>query len=95
MTDSNSTAPDTNALLAARQERGEQLRALVISWQENKTFVHALAEQSKAVEEGKFKLNEDWCIMADEILGAYMSQPKLTAWDEEKPDDGPKLVLPS
>jgi hypothetical protein len=89
-----------DALQAARQDRGEQLRALVVSWDEDKTFLLALNEQQRAIEEGKFALNEDWCVMADEILGAYMSRPQMTAWDGEgeapnkKTDDGPKLILP-
>ena len=86
-----------NSTNEARERRGKELRALVVSWNEQKSFLLALNEQELAIEEGKFAPNEDWSIMADEILGAFMSQPKMTAWDEkpeEKQDDGPKLILP-
>ena len=81
----------------AQKERGEQLRALVVSWHDDKTFVEALAEQTKAIEAGTFAPNDDWGIMANEIYAAYTSQPRMTAWDNEteKPPEGPKLVLPS
>jgi hypothetical protein len=82
---------------AARRDRGEQLRALIVSWNEDKTFLLALNEQQRAIEEGSFELNEDWCIMADEILGAYLSQPKMD-WPDEKQEapqvEGPKIIIP-
>ena len=78
-----------------RKDRGEQLRALVVSWAENKTFLLVLNEQQRAIEDGEFSLNEDWCIRADEILGSFMAAPKMTAWDEdEKKDDGPRIIIP-
>jgi len=85
-----------DALRQAQKERGEQLRALVISWHENKTFVEALAEQTKQIEIGAFAPNDDWGVMANEIYVAYTAQPRMTAWDNEteKPPEGPKLILP-
>jgi len=82
---------------AARRDRGAQLRALVVSWAENKTFVEVLRDQQQQIDEGKFQPNEDWNIMADEILGAYASQSKMTDWDdatEPKQPAGPKLIIP-
>ena len=84
-------------LQEARQDRGEQLRALVVSWDESKTFLLALNQQQRSIEDGEFAVNEDWAVMADEILGAYMSRPKMN-WpegEEEPKDDGPKLILPA
>lgn len=78
----------------ARRERGNQLRALVVSWTEQTTFVDALREQQATIDAGTFTPNEDWSVMADEILGGYMSQPRMTAWDGDKKDDGPKLIVP-
>ena len=77
----------------ARAERGAQLRALIVSWDEDKTFIQALSEQQEKIDAGAFTPAEDWAIMADEILGAYMSRPKME-WPEEKPDDGPKIITP-
>jgi hypothetical protein len=71
------------ALMKARQRRGEQLRALIVSWHEEKSFVEALTEQDEQVVEGKLALNDDWCVMSDEIYAAYMSQLRMTAWDDQ------------
>jgi len=84
-------------LRAARLDRGEQLRALILSWAQDKTFLLVLNEQQREIEEGKFQLSEDWCVMADEILGAYMSQPKMNWPKEQQPEpepEGPKIILP-
>ena len=86
----------------ARRDRGEQLRALVVSWAEDKTFLLVLNEQQREIEEGKLTLNPEWEQVADEILGGFMAQPAnqtLTAWDGDgedpnKQDDSPKLILP-
>lgn len=81
----------------ARRDRGEQLRALVVSWQEDKTFLHVLNQQQRDIEEGKFEMHDDWCVMADEILGRFISVPKMDWPDEnqEAPqDEGPKIIIP-
>ena len=80
----------------SKLKRGAELRALIVSWDEQTTFNEALAEQTKRVEEGTFAPSSDWGEIADEILGSYLARKRMTAWDDEpKPkDDGPKLVLP-
>jgi hypothetical protein len=81
---------------ADRRDRGEQLRALVVSWDEGKTFLLALNEQQREIEEGRFELNDGWYVMADEILGTYLSRPQMK-WDEKKEepkDEGPKIIIP-
>lgn len=83
-------------LQAVRKDRGEQLRALVVSWAEDKTFLAVLNEQQRKIEEGKLTLNPEWEQVADEILGGLMSQAKMT-WPEEQQeskDDGPKIIIP-
>jgi len=81
-----------------RKERGEQLRALVVSWNDDSTFVDALKKQQGEIDAGTLTLNPEWEQVADEILGGYMTvQAQLTAWDEAKKkeeDTGPKLILP-
>lgn len=79
-----------------RKERGAQLRALVVSWDERRTFLDVLAEQQKQIDEGKFSPSEEWSVAADEILGYYMSRPKMTAWDEksEPSPPQPKIIIP-
>jgi hypothetical protein len=87
-----------------RKERGAQLRALVVSWDEGKTFVDVLRDQQEKIDAGTFAPSEEWSVAADEILGFYMSRPKMTAWDEKKPaevplnrpdcDSGPRLIIP-
>jgi hypothetical protein len=57
----------------ARQLRGQQLRALVVSWHEEKEFSEVFEAQAKQIEEGELTLNEAWYATADEILGGYMS----------------------
>ena len=86
------------SLEAARKERGAQLRALVVSWHEGKTFLEALAAQQVRIDDEGFEPADDWSVMADEILGQYTavaSQPKME-WPDEKPPEpeGPKLVIP-
>jgi len=83
----------------AKRDRGVQLRALVVSWSEQKTFVEALREQQVQIDAGTLTLNPEWEQVADEILGGFMTvQAQLTAWDEaEKKREeaaGPKLILP-
>ena len=82
-------------LETARRDRGAQLRALVVSWQEGKTFLEVLADQQKQIDAGGWAPSDEWGQMAEEILAIYMSIPKMTAWDNtEHEDEGPKLVLP-
>lgn len=79
----------------ARKERGEQLRALVVSWAEDKTFVQVLGEQQAKIDSGELTLNEDWAVMADEILGGYMSyNPQQMQWPEGEQDNTPKIIVP-
>lgn len=75
------------AMRQAQQERGEQLRALIISWHEDKTFLLALNTQQREIEEGTLEVNTDWGIMANEVYAAYTSQPRMTAWDDESDDE--------
>lgn len=85
-----------------RKERGAQLRALVVSWDESRPYDDVLREQQAQIDAGTFAPSEEWSVAADEILGFYMSRPRLTAWDkndvgameDQKKDDGPKLVIP-
>ena len=81
-------------LRQAQQERGEQLRALVMSWDTGKTFVEMLAEQTAEIEKGALEVNTDWGIMANEVYACYKSQPKMTAWDEPEEPEGPKIIVP-
>ena len=78
---------------AARRGRGEQLRALIVSWAEDSTFISALNQQQRDTEEGKFELNDDWCVMADEVLGAYMSRPQMKWPDGEEPKEEPSRII--
>lgn len=79
----------------ARKERGDQLRALVVSWVEDKTFVQALAEQQAKIDSGELTPNEDWSIMADEILGGFMSySPQKMEWPDAEQDNTPKIITP-
>jgi len=79
-----------------KTNRGAELRALIISWDEQITFNEALAEQAKRIGAGTFAPSPDWGEIADEILGSYLARKRMTAWDAEpKPkNNGPKLVLP-
>jgi hypothetical protein len=79
-----------------RAERGAQLRALVVSWDEGQTFLEALQEQQAAIDAGKFTPSDGWSVMGDELLGQYMSvrAQKVAELEAEK-EAGPKLILPS
>jgi hypothetical protein len=79
-----------------KSKRGAELRALIVSWDEQIPFNEALAEQAKRIEDGTFAPSPDWGEIADEILGSYLARKRMTAWDKEPEpkDDGPKLVLP-
>jgi len=57
----------------ARIRRGQQLRALVVSWHTEREFSEVFEEQAKQIEEGELTLNEAWYVTADEILGGFMS----------------------
>ena len=88
---------DQQSIEQARKERGEQLRALVVSWTNGQTFVESLAAQQSEIAEGKLTLNEEWAAVAEEILGGFMSHsPEKMEWPEEKPQEpeGPKLIIP-
>lgn len=87
--------PSIDTMRQAQKERGDQLRALVISWHEGKTFAEALADQTRAVVEGKLSFSDDWQMMANEIYVAFTSQPRMTAWDDEsRQDESPRIVKP-
>lgn len=80
-----------------RKDRGAQLRALIVSWDEGRTFVEVLQEQQTKIDAGTFSPSEEWAVAADEILGFYMSRPKMTAWDEKPkpPEPEPsRLIIP-
>jgi len=66
-----------------RKQRGEQLRALVVAWRDGREFPEVLEEQTKEIEEGKFALNDDWCVIADQILSQFMSMPRMPDWNGE------------
>jgi len=79
-----------------RAERGAQLRALVVSWDEKQTFLEALKEQQDAIDSGKFTPSDGWSVMSDELLGQYMSvRAQKVAEIEAEKEAGPKLILPS
>lgn len=80
-----------------RKQRGAELRALIVSWAEEKTYADALSAQQVQIDAGTFTPSEEWAVAADEILGFYMSRPKMTAWDEKPkpPEPEPsRLILP-
>lgn len=85
------------AIEVIRKRRGAELRALIVSWDEGKPFDQVLRDQQAQIDAGIFSPSEEWCVAADEILGFYMSRPRLTAWDQkETPDrnEGPRIVIP-
>ena len=87
---------DLKKLEEARKDRGNQLRALVVSWDEDKTFLEALTEQQAAMDAGKFAPSDGWAVMADELLGQYMSvRAQKVAELEAQKNDGPKLIWPT
>lgn len=76
-----------------RKRRGAELRALIVSWQEEKSYEVALREQQAQIAVGKFEPSDEWGTVAEEFLAMYISRPQMPDnWEE--PDDGPKLVLP-
>jgi hypothetical protein len=81
-----------------RKQRGAQLRALIVSWAEERPYGEALTAQQIQIDAGTFSPSEEWSVAADEILGFYMSIPRMTAWDEKppapKPPEPSRLILP-
>lgn len=81
-------------MMRLQKERGEQLRALIVSWDEEITFVEALRKQTEEIAAGGPIPSDDWGIIANQVYAGYKSQPKMEWPEDQEPEPESKIIVP-